>query len=312
MTTIERTARVAPVEEESPDDRERESPREQLAVGERPAGYAVRRALYYLGLIGASALFLYPFLWLVGASLRPRAYVFLNTPVPSPFAPENYVTIWDEVPLLLWIGNSVVVGLAAAVTVTISSAFVAWGFAYFRFRGRGALFAVLLGTMMLPAAVTMVPVYLIWNSIGLASTQVPLWAGNLFGSAFYIFLMRQFFLTLPRELFDAARVDGASYFGMFWRVALPLSVPVLIITFIFELQASWSDLMRPLIYLRDTSLFTLPRGLKVVLDRFGQGGELQWEIVLAASALATLPMVIIFFCFQRFFVQGIATTGSKG
>jgi multiple sugar transport system permease protein len=311
MTTIERTARVAPVKEEPPDDR-RESPREQLAVGERSAGYAVRRGLYYLGLLGASALFLYPFLWLVGASLRPRAFVFLNTPVPNPFAPENYVRIWDEVPLLLWIGNSVVVGLAAAVTVTISSAFVAWGFAYFRFRGRGALFAVLLGTMMLPAAVTMVPVYLIWNSIGLASTQVPLWAGNLFGSAFYIFLMRQFFLTLPRELFDAARVDGASYFGMFWRVALPLSVPVLIITFIFELQASWSDLMRPLIYLRDTSLFTLPRGLKVVLDRFGQGGELQWEIVLAASALATLPMVIIFFCFQRFFVQGIATTGSKG
>lgn len=310
MTTLEKS-RAAPVDPE-PDEPGKESEREHVAVGERSAGHALRRALYLVALLGASALFLYPFLWLLGASLRPRAFVFLDTPLPIPFAPSNYVTIWDEVPLLLWIGNSVVVGLTAAVTVTISSAFVAWGFAYFRFRGRGALFAVLLGTMMLPAAVTMVPVYLIWNSVGLASTQVPLWAGNLFGSAFYIFLMRQFFLTLPRELFDAARVDGATYFGMFWRIAIPLSWPVLIITFIFELQASWSDLMRPLIYLRDTELFTLPRGLKVVLDRFGQGGELQWEVVLAASALATVPMVIIFFCFQRFFVQGIATTGSKG
>ena len=124
--------------------------------------------------------------------------------------------------------------------------------------------------------------------------------------------MRQFFLNLPRELFDAARVDGASYSGMWWSIALPLSKPVLIITFIFELQVGWTDLMRPLIYLRDTELFTLPRGLKTVLDRFGQGGELQWEVVLAASALVTIPMVIIFFCFQRFFVQGIATTGTKG
>jgi multiple sugar transport system permease protein len=290
---------------ELPDERnDRRPPRRD----ERP----ISKVLAIIALVGASVLFLYPFLWLIGASLRPRAQVFLTTPLPIPFEPQNYVKIWDEVPLLLWITNSVIVGVAAAVSVTISSALVAWGFAHFRFRGRNVLFALVLGTMMLPGAVTMVPVYLIWNQLGLASTQVPLWAGNLFGSAFYIFLMRQFFLTLPRELFDAARVDGASQWGMFWRIALPLSKPVLIITFIFELQASWTDLMRPLIYLRDADLFTLPRGLKTVLDRFGQGGEMEWEIVLAASALATIPMVIIFFCFQRFFVQGIATTGSKG
>jgi multiple sugar transport system permease protein len=278
----------------------------------RARGTIWSRVVFVGLLVLASVLFLYPFLWLIGASLRPRADTFLTTILPIPFEPANYATIWSKIPLLTWLLNSVVVGLAAAISVTVSSALVAFGFAYFRFRGRNLLFGLVLGTMMLPAAVTMVPVYAIWNSIGLANTQIPLWASNLFGSAFYIFLLRQFFLTLPRELFDAARIDGASYFGLFWRIAVPLSKPALIITFVFELKASWTDLMRPLIYLRETSLFTLPRGLKVVLDRFGQGGELQWEVVLAASALATLPMVILFFCAQRFFVEGIATTGQKG
>ena len=139
-----------------------------------------------------------------------------------------------------------------------------------------------------------------------------LWAGNLFASPFYIFLLRQFFLGLPRELFEAARVDGASYLQLFRKIALPLTKPALIVTFVFEFRASWTDLMRPLIYLRDGQLFTLPRGLKVILDQFGQGGEGQWEVVLAASVIATVPMLIIFFLGQRYFVEGIATTGRKG
>src|SRR5215213_5151358 len=157
-----------------------------------------------------------------------------------------------------------------------------------------------------------IPNYLVWNWLGLTNTQVPLWAHNLFGSAFYIFLLRQFFLALPRELFEAARVDGASYLQLFRKIALPLTKPALIVTFVFEFRASWTDLMRPLIYLRDNSLFTLPRGLKVILDQFGQGGEGPWEVVLAASVIATVPMLIIFFLGQRYFVEGIATTGRKG
>jgi multiple sugar transport system permease protein len=266
----------------------------------------------WVGLALATVLFTYPFLWLVSASLKPRAQVFDNALVPRELALGNYATVWAEVPMLTWLLNSVVVGLAAAVTVTISSAFVAFGFAYFQFRGRGLLFGLVLATMMLPGAATMVPTYLIWNEIGLATTQVPLWAGNLFGSAFYIFLLRQFFLGLPRELFEAARVDGVGYLGLFWRIAVPLSVPALIITFVFELRASWTDLMRPLIYLQDPALFTLPRGLKAVLDQFGQGGEMKWEVVLAASVISTVPMVAAFFLGQRYFVQGIATTGRKG
>jgi multiple sugar transport system permease protein len=206
----------------------------------------------------------------------------------------------------------VTVSLAAAVAVTVSSSLVAFGFAYFRFPGRNVLFGMVLGTMMLPGAVTMIPVYVIWNTAGLATTQVPLWAGNLFGSAFYIFLLRQFFLGLPREVFEAARVDGASYWTMFWRIAVPLCKPAMIVTFVFEVQASWSDLMKPLIYLRDPELFTLPRGLKAIVDRFGQSGEAEWEIVLAGSVITTLPMIVLFFVLQRYFVTGIATQGRKG
>jgi multiple sugar transport system permease protein len=267
------------------------------------------RTCYAVSLAGVTVLFLYPFAWLVSASLKPRSQVFDNSLLPDVWAPENYVRLWSAAPVLSWLVNSVVVGLAAAVTVTLSSALVAFGFAYFRFPGRNVLFGLVLATMMLPGAVTMVPTYLLWNEIGLASTQVPLWAQNLFGSAFYIFLMRQFFLTLPRDLFEAAMLDGAGYFRMFRSIALPLAVPALVIVFIFELRASWTDLIKPLIYLRDPALYTIPRGLKAVVDQFGQGGEMQWEIVMAASVVTTLPMVVLFLLGQRFFVDGIATTG---
>ncbi|MGI5211714.1 carbohydrate ABC transporter permease [Plantactinospora sp. CA-290183] len=271
-----------------------------------------RRLPLVLALVGAALIFMVPFLWLVGASLRPREYVFTTSILPVPFRPENYADAWAAVPLLTWLFNSVVVGVAAAAAVTLSSAWVAFGFAYFRFPGRNLLFGLVLATMMLPFAVTMIPTYLIWSELGLTGTQVPLWAGNLFGSAFYIFLIRQFLLSLPREYFEAARVDGASYPQLFWRMAFPLIRPALLVAFVFEFKASWTDLMKPLIYLRDESLFTLPRGLKVILDRFGYGGEQEWEIVLAGSVIATVPMIILFFLAQRHFVQGIATSGRKG
>ena len=275
-------------------------------------GLTLRRLPYLAVLLFASVLFLYPFVWLVSASLKPRTEVFDNSLVPRTWRWANYSDVWNYAPVLQWISNSVVVALAAAVTVTLSSALVAFGFAYFRFPLRNVLFGLVLSTMMLPGAATMIPVYLIWHHVGLTGTQVPLWGQNLFGSAFYIFLLRQFFLGLPRELFEAARVDGASYLQLFRKIAMPLTKPALIVTFVFEFRASWTDLLRPLIYLRDGQLFTLPRGLKVILDQFGQGGEGQWEVVLAASVIATVPMLILFFVGQRFFVEGIATTGRKG
>ena len=285
-----------------------------LQVAPQPARRRPRwlAAASTVGLVLMSAAFIYPFLWLLSASLKPRQYVFDNNLWPSPFAPQNYVEVWQKAPMLLWLANSAIVGVAAAAAVTLSSAMVAFGFAHFRFPGRNLLFGLVLGTMMLPGAVTMVPIYLEWNAVGLAATQVPLWAQNLFGSAFFIFLLRQFFLSLPRDVFEAARVDGANYLRMFWSMALPLARPGLIVVFIFELKNSWMELLKPLIYLRDPSLYTLPRGLKALIDRFGQAsGEAEWQIVMAASTIATLPMILVFFLAQRYFVRGLVTQQSQ-
>ncbi|OLR92962.1 carbohydrate ABC transporter permease [Actinokineospora bangkokensis] len=267
-----------------------------------------RRIGALAGLVVLAGAFGYPFAWLLSAAFKDRSHVFDNNLWPTPFSPQNLVEVWRAVPLLTWIGNSVAVGVAAAAAATISSSLVAYGFARYRFRGRNLLFGLVLATMMLPGAVTMVPVYLEWHAAGLATTQVPLWAQNLFGSAFYIFLLRQFFLGLPSEVFDAARVDGASALRAFTSIALPLARPALVVVFVFELRAAWTDLVKPLIYLREPQFYTLPRGLKVVLDRFGQAGESQWELVLAASLIATVPMVVLFLLAQRHFVGGLVTS----
>lgn len=266
----------------------------------------------YVTLSLASLAFAYPFLWLVSASFKPRGEVFDNRLIPLHPTLDNYVTIWQEAPLGLWLLNTAIVTTLAAVTVTISSAMVAWGFAVFRFRGRNLLFGLVLATMMLPGAVTMIPTFLIWNSLGFVGTLVPLWAQNLFGSAFYIFLIRQFLLSLPRDYFDAARVDGANHWTVFWRIGLPLIRPALAVTLVFEVQAVWTDLMRALIYLRDSSTFTIPRGLKSMVDAFGFGGEWHWELIVTAGVIATVPMIIVFFVFQRQIIRGVGSTGLKG
>jgi multiple sugar transport system permease protein len=270
------------------------------------------RWMVRLLLIGLSAVFLIPFLWLISASLKIRSEVFNAEWLPSPVAWGNYGRVFTVAPVGWWFFNSVMVGVLAALAVTLSSALVAFAFVYFRFPGRGVLFGLVLATMMLPAAVTMVPTFLIWDFLGWTDTHVPLWAGNLFGSAFYIFLLRQFLLSIPRDLFDAAVVDGANPMQVWWRVAMPLTKPALIVVAIFEFKASWTDLIKPLIYLHDSDRFTMPLGLKSLLDQFGQGGISMWEIVMAGSVIVTLPMIAIFFLGQRYFVEGIATTGTKG
>lgn len=281
--------------------------RDEARRRRRWARWLVLAALTILAVV-----FVYPLIWLVSASFKPRAEVFDNRLVPLHPTLENYLTVWESAPLALWLLNTFVVTALAATTVTFSSALVAWGFAHYRFRGRGPLFGLVLATMMLPGAVTLIPTYLIWHQLGLVGTNVPLWAGNLFASAFYVFLLRQFFLGLPREPFEAARIDGANEWALFWRIAVPLCRPALVITFLFEAQASWTDLMRPLVYLQDTATFTVPRGLKAIIDQFGPGGESQWEVVVTASVITTVPMILLFFVGQRYFVQGISTTGSKG
>ena len=304
---------------------------------EGPRFGGLRNAFFILLLSAISILAVYPFIWLISASLKPQGDVFDNrliprewqwnyTGDPTPVPGDEAVFALPDLPVFTWFVNSVWIGLLAAVLVALSSSLVAFAFAYFRFPGRGALFALILATMMLPGAVTMIPVYLIWNSITIfttehtflpeigVNTQYPLWLPNLFGSAFYIFLLRQFFLGIPRDLFEAARIDGDSFFSMFRRIALPLAKPALIVVFIFEFQAKWFDLLTPLIYLRDTALYTMPLGLKTILDQQGAGGggEGRWEVIMAGTVVTVLPMVVLFALFQRYFIQGIATQGRKG
>jgi multiple sugar transport system permease protein len=278
------------------------------------------RVVFLAALVLVSVLFLYPFIWLVSASLKTRETVFNNQLIPDAFHWNNYAEIWQRAPIFHWLINSTTVSILAAGTVTLSSALVAFGFAYFRFPFRNVLFGLVLASMMLPGAVMMVPQFLIWKTVGEVvppfglNTLTPLWAMNLFGSAFYIFLLRQFFLGLPREVFEAARVDGANYFTMWRKIAVPLTLPALIVVFIFELKASWTDLLKPLIYVRDVDLFTLPRGLQLLVAQFDitAGGEGEMQLVMAAAVIVTLPMIIVFFLGQRYFVEGIATTGRKG
>ncbi|QGQ19451.1 ABC transporter permease subunit [Cellulomonas sp. JZ18] len=289
---------------------------EATPVWRRSRFSGVGRVVRWVVLLAITALFLYPLAWLVAASLKSRGQVFDNSLVPSPVRWDNWVTVWQELPLLSWLTNSVSIAVLAAVAVAVSSSLVAFGFAWFRFPGRSLLFGLVLGTMMLPGAVTMIPTYLIWKETGLLGTWVPLWGANLFGSAFYIFLQRQFFLGLPREIFEAATIDGAGYWRQFWRIAMPLAVPSFVIVLLFEFQASWNNLQSALIYLNAGSVeqFTAPLGIAYAMTRYSPtaGGQGDYQYVMVASLLVTLPMLALFAFGQRYFVDGIATTGRKG
>ena len=276
----------------------------------------IGKIVLWVVLIAFALAFLYPFAWLLSATFKPRGDVLDNLLIPEHFTLDNYVQVWQKLPLISWLWNSIYIALLAAGLVTISSSLVAFGFAYFRFPFRNTLFGLVLGTMMLPGAVTMVPIYLIWKDLGAIGTTIPLWGANLFGSAFYIFLQRQFFMGLPRELFEAARIDGCTYFGLFRRIAVPLSIPSFIIVFIFEFQASWNNLQAPLIYLNFGSpeQFTVPLGISYAMTLFSPtaGGQGDYQWVVTAALLVTLPMLIIFTMGQKYFIEGIATQGRKG
>jgi multiple sugar transport system permease protein len=281
-----------------------------------PPKWTVGRILLTLLLVGFAALFLYPLVWLIAASLKPASQVFDNSLIPATWRWDNYVKIWGELPLLYWMFNSIAIALLAAAAVSISSSIVAFGFAYFRFPGRNFLFGLVLATMMLPTSVTMIPLYLIWKETGFLGTWVPLWGANLFGSAFYIFLQRQFYLGLPRELFEAARIDGSSYWQLFWRIAMPLSIPSFIIVFLFEFQAAWNNFQGALIYLNAESVerFTAPLGIAYAMTKYSPtaGGQGDYQYVMVASLLVTLPMLLLFSFGQRYFIEGVATQGRKG
>ena len=266
--------------------------------------------------LAIGGMFLYPLVWLLAASLKPRSEVFDNRLIPETWSFANYTEVWSQLPLASWFLNSVFIAVAGATLMTLSSSMVAFGFAYFRFPGKNLLFGLVLATMMLPGAVTLVPNYLIWKYLGFLGTTVPLWGGALFGSAFYIFLMRQFYRGIPRELFEAARVDGCTYLGLFRRIALPLALPSAVIVWLFEFQASWNNFQGALIYLNfgTPEEYTVPLGINYAMTLFSPtaGGHGDYQYVMVASVIVTVPMLVLFAFGQRYFIGGLAGVGVKG
>jgi len=231
------------------------------------------------------------------------------------FAPkwENYTEALDFLPTethkgLLYVWNTVYITLLSILGTLLSSSLVAYSFARLRWPGRDALFLVLLSTMMLPGAVTMIPVFLIFRALGWVDTLRPLWIPSFFGGAFGVFLLRQFFLTIPNELEDAAKIDGCSYFGIYRRIMLPLIKPALAALTIMTFMGSWNNFMGPLIYINSPEKMTVAYALQLFQGAHGA----EYGLLMAASTLVMLPVLLVFFFTQRYFIQGITLTGIKG
>ncbi|MEM7032455.1 MAG: carbohydrate ABC transporter permease [Chloroflexota bacterium] len=254
--------------------------------------------------------FMLPFAWMVSSSLKTDGEIFRLpvTLIPDQLQFSNYVEAVQAIDFFNYLGNSFEYALWGTVGAVVSNVFIAYGFARVRWPGRDIVFIVVISTMMLPFQVRMIPLYVFFAKLGWLNSLLPLIVPIFFGNAFYIFMLRQFMITLPAELDDAARIDGCNELGIFWRIVLPLSKPAIITVAIFELLHTWNDFLGPLIYLRDPDSYTLAIGLQLYFTQYGA----EWALLMAAATMFTLPMVIVFFVAQRTFIEGIALTGIKG
>jgi len=258
---------------------------------------------------------LYPILWTVASSLKPESEIFVNAAslIPSALEWGNYATGWKgfgQVGFDTFFKNSAFVTSLVVIGTLFSSTLVAFGFARQRFWLRNALFACLMISMMLPSQVTLVPQYILFQKLNWVNTYNPLIVPAFIGGTpFFIFLLIQFIRGIPRELDEAAVIDGCSPYGIFWRVVLPLCKPALVTTAIFSFYWTWDDFMGPLIYLNDVSLHTVSLGLRMFAD---PSAVTAWGPMFAMSVLSLLPQLLVFLFFQKYLVQGIATTGLKG
>ena len=278
--------------------------------------YALRRVLgrilLYASVGAMSLLFAAPLLWMISTSLKddPQVYVVPPIWIPNPIRPLNYVEILTRRPMGLYFLNTMRYALPSAVGVLLSCAAVAYSFARIRWPGRDVLFSLCLATMMIPFQVTMIPLYITFKNLGWINTYLPLVVPAFFGNAYYIFLLRQFFATIPEELSDAARVDGCSDARILLRIILPLSKPALAVVGLFQFMGAWNDYLGPLIYLSREEMFPLALGLQSLRASFQE--KLVWPYMMAASTMMILPVILIFFLTQRVFIEGITVTGLKG
>ena len=255
--------------------------------------------------------FLAPMLWMLSTSLKPLNETMTLPPVwiPSEIQWRNYP---DAIAAMghFWryAGNSLFLAIMTVIGTVTSSALAAYGFSRIEWKGRDKVFVILLATMMIPFPVVMVPLYSLFKSLEWIGTFKPLWVPAFLAGAFSVFLLRQFFLTLPKDMAEAARIDGCNELQIFWYIILPLSKPALLVVAIFQFMATWNDFLGPLIYLTEQKDFTLALGLQSFQSQ--QGGT-AWHQLMAASTLVVLPVIVLFFFTQRTFIEGIAATGSK-
>jgi multiple sugar transport system permease protein len=265
--------------------------------------------LTHAALIACSAVILLPLLFQISTSLKEAGDVFLFPPawIPNPVRWQNYLDAVTAIPFFLYLRNTVTITVLSIVGKVLSVTLVAFAFARLQWWGRDVLFFVMLATLMLPPHVTLIPQFILFRQLGWIDTFLPLVVPDFFGGPFLTFLVRQFFLTIPRDLDDAARIDGCSNFGVYWRIIMPLSRPAVLMVVIMVFNNTWNDFLHPLIYLQSQEKFTLALGL-----RFFQGeASTSWNLLMAASLLTMLPVIVLFFVAQRSFLQGIVFTGVK-
>jgi multiple sugar transport system permease protein len=270
----------------------------------------VKRGTIYAVLVGLGALCLMPLLWTLSIALK-SSQEYAHDPgrlIPRHLAWDNFAKAWSELPFAHFVVNTLFIAVVSTAAQVVVSSLVAYGFARFKFRGRGVAFGFLLATMMLPSQVTMIPVFLIWRALHGIDTYYPLILPAFFGGAFNIFLLRQFMLGLPLELDEAAMLDGASYLRIWWQVLMPLCGPALATVGVFSFLGQWDSFEGPLIYLNTPEKYTVSIGLRMFRDSFGT----EFGQVMAASLVHIVPTVIIFFCAQKYFMKGLNFSGLGG
>jgi len=278
------------------------------SVGRRRIPYG--RFAVYAALVALSIVFIAPFVWMISTSLKtgPGSIAIPQQWIPDPFVWSNYPTALGKINFPIALRNTLIYAIPAVLGTVVSCSLVAYGFARIRWPGRDIVFLVLLATMMLPGQVTFIPLYVIFAKLGWVGTFLPLIIPTFLGNPFFIFLLRQFFLGIPAELSDAARIDGAGELRILTQVIIPLSWPALITVGLFTFIDKWTDFFGPLVYLQDPSL----QPLSLALQTFQSAHKTDWPLSMAASVVITAPLVIIYFFAQRKFIEGITLTGIKG
>lgn len=286
------------------------------AAGKR-ASQVVGSILKYAVLLVLAFSFVLPFYWMVSSALKDDSQVYTVPPVwlPNPAHWENFAAAWNSQPFNLYVFNTVVrYAVPATVGVVLSSAVVAYGFSRLRWPGRDALFYLCLMTMMVPFQVQMVPLFMIFKQFGWINSYLPLVVPAFFGNPYFIFLLRQFFLSIPQELSDAARIDGANEFHILTQIMLPLSKPALTVVALFSFISSWNDYLGPLIYINDQQRYVLALGIEAMRSSFQYNSTIAnaYPYLMAVSTIVVIPILILFFFGQRAFIEGISLTGLKG